>query len=60
MRSQTQLQRALRRAHTIVASGEYDEDSVRRLLDRLEDELNQAPAEPKFVEVLHDLESSTR
>ena len=43
-----------------MASGEYDEDSVRRLLDRLEDELNQAPAEPKFVEVLHDLESSTR
>jgi hypothetical protein len=60
MLSQTQLQRALRRAHTIVASGDYDEDCVRRLLAGLEAELKDTPAEPIFVEALQDLELLAR
>jgi hypothetical protein len=56
MLSQTQLQKVLRRAHGIVTSGDYDEDCVRRLLDGLEAELKEAPAEPIFVEALQDLE----
>lgn len=60
MLSQTQLQKALRRAHSIVTSGDYDEDSVRHLLDGLENELRDAPAEPRFAEALQDLELLAR
>lgn len=60
MLSQIQVQKALRRAHTIVTSGDYDEDSVRRLLDGLENELREGPADPKFTEALQDLASFAR
>jgi hypothetical protein len=60
MLSEMQLQKALRRAHAIVTSGEYDEDSVRRLLAGLEEQLMEAPAEPKFAEALQDMESLAR
>lgn len=60
MLSEMQLQKALRRAHAIVTSGEYDEDSFRRLLAGLQDQLKEAPAEPKFSQALQELESFTR
>jgi hypothetical protein len=60
MLNQTQLQKALRRAHTIVTSGDYDEDCVRRLLDGLEAELKGAPVESRFAEALQELEHLAR
>ena len=59
MLSQTQLRTALKRARTI-ASGDYDEDAVRRLLAGLEDELADVPLEPTFAEALEEIESLTR
>ena len=60
MLSEMQLQKALRRAHAIVTSGDYDEDCVRRLLDGLEAELKEAPAEPRLAEALQELEHLAR
>jgi hypothetical protein len=59
MLSQTQLRTALKRARTI-ASGDYDEDAVRRLLAGLEDELAEVSLEPTFAEALEEIESLTR
>ncbi len=60
MLNDAQLQKVLKRARTIAASGEYDDDCVRRLLQGLEDELKEARLEPTLAEVLQELEHLTR
>jgi len=60
MLNSIQLQNAARRARAIAASGHYDEDCVRRLLEGLEEEFKEASAESKLAEALQGIEHLAR
>ena len=60
MLTPSQVRTSLKRARMIAASGDYDEDVVRRLLLGLEDELKEVSLEPVFAEALQEMETFSR